>query len=44
VGDAKTYETMVTQLSFKNGFSSCSVVLGEYRVKLTDKIKLLQRR
>lgn len=44
VGESKTYETMVTQLSFKNGFYSCSVVLGEYRVKLTDKIKLLQRR
>ena len=37
VGESKTYETMVTQLSFKNGFYSCSVILGEYRVKLTDK-------
>jgi len=40
----KTYQTMVTQLSFKSNFYECHVVLGEYRVKLTDKIKLLERK
>jgi len=44
VTDSKTYDTMVTQLSFKGNFYECSVVLGEYRVKLTDKIKLLERK
>lgn len=40
----KVYDTMVTQLSFKGNFYECTVVLGEYRVKLTDKIKLLERK
>lgn len=41
---SKTYDTMVTQISFKNNFNECRIVLGEYRVKLTDKIKLLERK
>lgn len=44
VTDTKIYDTMVTQLSFKGNFYECSVVLGEYRVKLTDKIKLLEKK
>ena len=40
----KTYLTMVTQLSLKGNFYECSVVLGEYRIKLTDKIKLLEKK
>lgn len=44
VTNSKTYDTMVTQLSFKGNFHECSVVLGEYRVKLTDKIKLLEKK
>jgi len=44
IDGGKHYETMVTQLSFKGDFYECSVVLGEYRVKLTDKIKLLERK
>lgn len=40
----KTYSTMVTQLSLKGNFYECSVVLGEYRIKLTDKIKLLEKK
>lgn len=39
---AKTYSTMVTQLAFKGNFYECSVVLGEYRIRLTEKIKLLE--
>lgn len=44
IAGTKTYDTMVTQLSFTGNFYECSVVLGEYRVKLTDKIKLLERK
>lgn len=44
INGSKTYDTMVTQLSFTGNFYECAVVLGEYRVKLTDKIKLLERK
>ena len=40
----KTYETMVTQLSFKNNLYEVNVTLGEYRISLTDKIKLLSNK
>ena len=40
----KTYQTMVTQISLKNNDYEASVTLGEYRVSLTDKIKLLTKR
>ena len=40
----KTYQTMVTQISLKNNDYQASVTLGEYRVSLTDKIKLLTKR
>lgn len=39
----KTYQTMVTQISLKNLYQA-GVTLGEYRVSLTDKIKLLTKR
>lgn len=39
----KTYHTVITQLKFKNDFTKCFVTLGEFRTKLTDKIKLLQK-
>ena len=41
---AKTYETMVTQITIKNSLSIASVILGEYRGSLTDKIKLLSKK
>ena len=41
---AKTYETMVTQITIKNSLSIASVTLGEYRGSLTDKIKLLSKK
>lgn len=44
ITETKVYNTMVTQLSFKGNFYECSLVLGEYRVKLTDKIKLLEKK
>lgn len=44
VTEKKTYSTMVTQLSVKGNLYECSVVLGEYRIKLTDKIKLLEKK
>lgn len=40
----KTYQTMVTQISFKNNLYEAGITLGEYRVSLTDKIKLLTKR
>ena len=44
ITDKKTYSTMVTQISIKGNLYECSVVLGEYRIKLTDKIKLLEKK
>lgn len=40
----KTYSTMVTQLALKGNVYECKVTLGEHRIKLTDKIKLLERK
>lgn len=40
----KTYSTIVTQISVKGNLYECSVVLGDYRIKLTDKIKLLEKK
>lgn len=40
----KTFTTMVSQFILKNTTKQMSVVLGEYRMKLTDKIKLLTRK
>ena len=39
----KTYSTVITQFRFKGGFTECFVTLGEFRPKLTDKIKLLTK-
>lgn len=40
----KTYETMVTQIIFKNNLYQAGITLGEYRVSLTDKLKLLSKK
>ncbi|QLY40168.1 hypothetical protein HF295_04540 [Hujiaoplasma nucleasis] len=37
----KTYESIVTGISFKDSMNYALVTLGEYRVKLTEKIQLL---
>ena len=39
----KRYSTVITQFRFKSGFEECYVTLGEFRPKLTDKIKLLTK-
>lgn len=39
-----TYQTMVTKITFKGNFHTANVTLGEYRVSLTEKIKLLSKR
>lgn len=40
----KTYETIVTKITYKGTFKQATIVLGEYRISLTDKLKLLNRR
>lgn len=37
----KTYSTMLTQIKYKNTFSSCTLTLGEQRTSLTDRIKMM---
>jgi hypothetical protein len=39
----KTYDSVVTGIRYKNTFNIVSVTLGEYRMKLTEKIQLLNR-
>ncbi len=39
----RTYMTMLTQIKYKNTFSSCTLTLGEQRNSLTDKIKMLSK-
>ena len=40
----KTYETLITKIVYKGTFNLAKVTLGEHRVSLTDKLKLLDRR
>jgi len=44
VTEKKTYETIVTKMEFKGSFNIAKVTLGEYRLSLTDKLKLFDRR
>lgn len=44
IAPAKSYDTMVTQISMKNTTATASITLGEYRGSLTDKIKLLSKK
>lgn len=44
VTPAKTYDTLITKIEFKGTFNIAKVTLGEQRVSLTDKLKLLDRR
>ena len=39
----KTYDTVVTGLVFKDTLKVAKVTLGEYRVKLTEKVQLLSK-
>lgn len=40
----KTYQTMITKITFKGNIHTANVTLGEYRVSLTEKIKLLSKK
>ena len=44
VSSKKFYTTIVSKLEFKGSFDIAKVTLGEYRLSLTDKIKLTDRR
>ncbi len=37
------YDTVVTGIKFKDGFYQASITLGEYRIRLTEKIQLLNK-
>lgn len=39
----QVYDSVVTGIRFKNGFHQATVTLGEYRIKLTEKIQLLNK-
>jgi len=39
----KIYDSVVTSIKFKNGFHQATITLGEYRIKLTEKIQLLNK-
>lgn len=37
------YDSVVTSIKFNNGFHQATMTLGEYRIKLTEKIQLLNK-
>ena len=37
------YDSVVTSIKFNNGFLQATMTLGEYRIKLTEKIQLLNK-
>jgi hypothetical protein len=39
----KTYESVITGITFKDSLNYATITLGEYRVKLTEKIQLLSK-
>lgn len=41
IHDNKTYESIITGMKFKNTMRYVLITLGEYRIKLTEKIQLL---
>jgi hypothetical protein len=43
ITDQKIYDSVVTGIKFKDGLYQASVTLGEYRIRLTDKIQLLNK-
>lgn len=44
ITESKTYETIVSKMEYKGTFNVAKVTLGEYRLSLTDKLKLIDRR
>ncbi len=43
IHNGKTYESIVTGIKFKDSLKHAVITLGEYRVKLTEKIQLLSK-
>lgn len=43
IHEGSTYESVVTGIVFKDSMNYATVTLGEYRVKLTEKIQLLSK-
>ena len=41
--DDQIYDSVVTSIKFKDGFHQATITLGEYRIKLTEKIQLLSK-
>ncbi len=39
----KLYDSIVTGIRFQNQMNSCHVTLGEYRIKLTEKMQILSK-
>jgi hypothetical protein len=37
------YDSVVTGIRFKDGFTQATIILGEYRIRLTEKIQLLNK-
>ena len=43
INNEQTYDSVVTSIKFSQGFHKAMVTLGEYRIKLTEKIQLLNK-
>lgn len=43
IHNGKTYESVITGITFKDSMNYAVITLGEYRVKLTEKIQLLSK-
>ncbi len=43
MNNEQTYDSVVTSIKFSQGFHKAMVTLGEYRIKLTEKIQLLNK-
>ncbi|HPL55673.1 MAG TPA: hypothetical protein PLH44_04005 [Bacilli bacterium] len=44
ITETKTIPTLISQIKFKNTLKECSIILGEHRLKLTEKLKMIERR
>ena len=43
INNDQIYDSVVTSIKFTNGFHQATMTLGEYRIKLTEKIHLLNK-
>lgn len=44
ITNGKSIRSILSQIRFKNTLKECSVILGEHRMKLTEKMKLMEKR